>query len=79
MFGFGDKNKVHKVTIANTGETFEVTGKINLLQAALNAGVEWPHDCRVGSCGSCRVVLKEGKVKELADFAYTLDGDMLKE
>ena len=27
MFGFGDKNKVHKVTIANTGETFEVTGK----------------------------------------------------
>ena len=31
MFGFGDKNKVHKVTIANTGETFEVTGKINLL------------------------------------------------
>ena len=77
MFGFGDKNKVHKVTIANTGETFEVTGKINLLQAALNAGVEWPHDCRVGSCGSCRVILKEGKVKELADFAYTLDGDML--
>ena len=31
MFGFGDKNKVHKVTIANTGETFEVEGKINLL------------------------------------------------
>jgi ferredoxin len=33
----------------------------------------------VGSCGTCRAVLKEGKVKELADFAYTLDGDMLKE
>ena len=79
MFGFGDKNKVHKVTIANTGETFEVTGKINLLQAALNAGIEWPCECRVGSCGTCRVILKEGKVKELADFAYTLDGDMLKE
>ena len=30
MFGFGnDKNKVYKVTIANTGETFEVNGKIN--------------------------------------------------
>ena len=79
MFGFGDKNKVHKVTIANTGETFEVTGKINLLQAAHNAGIEWPCDCKVGSCGTCRAVLKEGKVKELADFAYTLDGDMLKE
>ena len=79
MFGFGDKNKVHKVTIANTGETFEVTGKINLLQAAKNAGIEWPCDWKVGSCGTCRAVLKEGKVKELADFAYTLDGDMLKE
>ena len=79
MFGFGDKNKVHKVTIANTGETFEVTGKINLLQAATNAGIEWPCDCKVGSCGTCRAVLKEGKVKELADFAYTLDGDMLKQ
>ena len=33
----------------------------------------------MGSCGTCRAVLKEGKVKELADFAYTLDGDMLKE
>ena len=78
MIGFGDKNKVHKVTIANTGETFEVTGKINLLQAAKNAGVDWPCDCKVGSCGTCRAVLVEGKVKELADFAYTLDGDMLK-
>ena len=79
MFGFGDKNKVHKVTIANTGETFEVTGKINLLQAAHNAGIDWPCDCKVGSCGTCRAVLKEGKDKELADFAYTLDGDMLKD
>ena len=71
------KNKVHKVTIANTGETFEVEGKINLLQAAVNAGIKWPCDCKVGSCGTCRAVLKEGKVKELTDFAYTLDGEML--
>ena len=79
MFGFGDKNKVHKVTISNTGQSFEVSGKINLLQAAHNAGIEWPCDCKVGSCGTCRAILKEGKVKELSDFAYTLDGDMLKE
>ena len=77
MFGFGDKNKTYKVTIANTGETFEVNGKINLLKAAENAGIEWPCDCKSGGCGTCRAVLKEGKVKELSDFAYTLDGDML--
>tara|TARA_B100001175_G_scaffold267707_1_gene238815 strand:- start:352 stop:687 length:336 start_codon:yes stop_codon:yes gene_type:complete len=77
MFGFGDKNKTYKVTIANTGETFEVTGKINLLKAAENAGIEWPCNCKSGGCGTCRAILKEGKVKELSDFAYTLDGDML--
>ncbi len=77
MFGFGDKNKTYKVTIASTGETFEVNGKINLLRAAENAGVEWPCDCKSGGCGTCRAILKEGKVKELSDFAYTLDGDML--
>ena len=43
MFGFGnDKNKVYKVTIANTGETFEVNGKINFLadsEAIITKGI----------------------------------------
>ena len=51
---------------------------LTLLQAAKNAGIDWPCDCKVGSCGSCRAKLISGKVKELTDFAYTLDGDMLK-
>lgn len=75
LFG---KKKDFTCTIANTGETFEVSGKINLLQAALNAGIKWPCDCKVGSCGTCRCILKEGKVKALNDFAYVLDADMLK-
>ena len=80
MFGLFDKKpKIFQVTIASTQQTFMVPGKINLLQAALNAGIKWPHDCRVGSCGSCRCHLKEGKVKELQDFSYVLDGDQLKE
>ena len=40
---------------------------------------EVPCDCKVGSCGTCRCILKEGKVKALNDFAYVLDGDMLKQ
>ena len=79
MFGLGGKDKDFTVTIKNTGQTFEVKGGINLLQAAQNAGIEWPCDCKVGSCGSCRAKLISGKVKELTDFAYTLDGDMLKQ
>ena len=76
LFG---KKKDHKCTIANTGETFDVPAKMNLLQAAHNAGIKWPSDCKVGSCGTCRCILKEGKVKPLLDFAYVLDGDMLKQ
>ena len=48
-------------------------------KAALAEGLDWPHDCRVGSCVSCRCRLKEGKIKELSDFAYVLDGDQLKD
>ncbi len=74
MFDFLKKKPgKFNVTIANTGQTFEVEGKINLLQAALNAGIKWPHDCRVGSCGTCRCILKEGKIKPLNDFSYVLD------
>lgn len=80
MFGFlKKKNQTFKATIASTGESFEVPGGINLLQAALNVGIKWPHDCRVGSCGSCRCYLKEGKIKPLNDFSYVLDGEQLKD
>ena len=65
--------------MSETCERIEVMGKINLLQAAKNAGRDWPCDCKVCSCGTCRAIRKEGKVKEISDFAYTLDGDMLKE
>ena len=76
--GFFNKKKDFKATIASTGQTFKVPGGINLLQAALNAGIKWPHDCRVGSCGTCRCIIKEGKIKPLNDFSYVLDGDQLK-
>jgi CDP-4-dehydro-6-deoxyglucose reductase len=57
------------------GESFVVRGGERLLDAALAAGLDWPHDCRVGSCGSCRCVLESGRIKALTDFAYTLDVD----
>lgn len=75
---FSKKSKDFKATIASTGQTFDVPGGINLLQAALNAGIKWPHDCRVGSCGTCRCTIKEGTIKPLNDFSYVLDGEQLK-
>lgn len=80
MFGFlKKKQQDFKAEVLPTGETVQIRAGDNLLKAALAAGLEWPHDCRVGSCGSCRCHLKQGKIKELSDFSYVLDGDQLRE
>jgi 3-phenylpropionate/trans-cinnamate dioxygenase ferredoxin reductase subunit len=34
-----------------------------LLDAALRNGIDWPHDCRAGHCGTCCVRLVSGEVK----------------
>jgi NAD(P)H-flavin reductase/ferredoxin len=64
--------RAHSVIVLPGGATFEVAPRQKLLDAALGAGLAWPHDCRVGSCGSCRCRLKEGRIKALTDFGYTL-------
>jgi len=56
-----------------SGLTLTVRHGEKLLTAALAAGLDWPHDCRVGSCGTCRCRLLKGKIKRLTDFSYTLD------
>ena len=78
MFGFLKKKQTDfRAEILPAGDVLEIKSGETLLKAALAAGLDWPHDCRVGCCGTCRCVLKDGKIKELADFSYTLDGDQL--
>lgn len=52
--------KICKVTVNN--EPFLANCGELLLDWALVNGVELPHDCRSGICGTCRVRLVEGKV-----------------
>tara|TARA_R110002049_G_scaffold182042_1_gene349728 strand:+ start:1792 stop:2874 length:1083 start_codon:yes stop_codon:yes gene_type:complete len=79
MFGlFGNKKQDHTATVNNGEATITVKAGENLLKAALEAGLAWPHDCRVGSCGTCQCVIKKGKIKALTDFSYVLDGEQLK-
>ena len=54
------KKKTCKVTVNN--ESFVAHVGDLLLDGAIMNGVELPHDCRTGICGSCRVRLVEGKV-----------------
>lgn len=80
MFSFFNKNKgPFSATIVPLGKTITFKGGTseNLLKVALENGVPWPYNCRVGSCGTCRCKLISGKIKPLADFSYVLSGDEL--
>lgn len=69
------KKHDRNATLQPNGKVLKVPAGEKLLNAALEAGIDWPHDCRVGSCGKCRCILKEGKIKPLADFSYTLNSE----
>lgn len=50
--------KVHRVTMH--GQAFPARSGQVLLDAALIAGVDYPHDCRAGRCGSCLTKVSRG-------------------
>ncbi|MBX2869995.1 MAG: 2Fe-2S iron-sulfur cluster binding domain-containing protein [Acidiferrobacterales bacterium] len=79
MFGLFGEKKPYNAQVNSTNVTLEVEAGDNLLNAALKSGLAWPHNCRVGSCGTCRCKLLEGKIKALNDFGYVLDADELDE
>jgi len=75
VFGFFSRKGPNSARISPSGTTIEVAPGDNLLKAALNQGLAWPHNCRVGSCGQCRCRLVSGKIKPLNDFSYVLSGE----
>jgi NAD(P)H-flavin reductase/ferredoxin len=52
--------KICKVLV--NGERFNANCGDLLLDAALMQGVDIPHDCRAGHCGTCRVKIIDGRV-----------------
>jgi p-cymene methyl-monooxygenase electron transfer component len=60
------------VEVAPFGARYEVPSGETMLEAALKNGVPFPHNCTVGTCGSCKCKLKAGRVSALTDFGYTL-------
>lgn len=60
----------HKIRIRETGETFEVGEDEHILDAALRQGIQHPHYCRNGACGSCKTTLVQGEV-EMSEYRVT--------
>lgn len=72
-------NPPKKVVIEGGSEKFEVPSGKTILESALNHGISYPHDCTVGTCGSCRTKLIDGKVEEITPFGYTLSKEELEQ
>ncbi|GAA0667573.1 phenol 2-monooxygenase domain-containing protein [Streptomyces thermocarboxydovorans] len=54
--------RTHRVTLENTGDTFEVCEGDRILAAARRAGIWLPFECGWGSCGTCKVTVVDGEV-----------------
>src|SRR5512139_3292877 len=52
-----------RVTLVPSGECIEAEPDEPILEAALRAGINLPHSCRAGRCGSCRARLVAGRVR----------------
>jgi len=77
MFSFLKKPVSNKVTLASETRTLLVAGGKTLLEAMLAEGLAMPHDCKVGSCGTCRFKLLDGKIRELSPSALVLERNEL--
>ncbi|MEY2942261.1 MAG: hypothetical protein RLY97_275 [Pseudomonadota bacterium] len=67
----------HRVRVAETDIAFDVGRNKTVLEAALESGISYPHDCTVGTCGTCRTRLLSGKVDAITPFGYTLSREEL--
>ncbi|HEX2255731.1 MAG TPA: 2Fe-2S iron-sulfur cluster-binding protein [Afifellaceae bacterium] len=52
-----------RITIAGTDIAFDCPADDTIMRAALRAGLGFPYQCNVGSCGTCRFELLEGEVE----------------
>ena len=52
-------------------EVFDIQKNDLLLKSALEQGIEYPHNCRVGVCGSCKTQLLKGRVSPMVDLALS--------
>jgi p-cymene methyl-monooxygenase electron transfer component len=65
------------VEIESTGQKFAVVSGETVLERALKEGLAYPHDCTVGTCGTCKTRLISGKVDAITPFSYTLSKEEL--
>jgi Na+-transporting NADH:ubiquinone oxidoreductase, subunit NqrF len=76
LFNFTSAGK--KISIQPANIAFETGKHQTVLESGLAQGLAMPHSCTVGTCGSCKCTLKEGKIREITNFAYVLSAEELR-
>lgn len=68
-----DNSRACRITVRNGDQTtsFQMGRNDLLLMGALENGINWPHSCRVGTCGRCKTRLHDGRISPLVDFALS--------
>jgi ferredoxin-NAD(P)+ reductase (naphthalene dioxygenase ferredoxin-specific) len=63
--------QIPKVLVAQTGRTIDAPAGLTILEAAFDAGVDYPFGCQSGNCGACKSRLLSGRVtmRGYSDFA----------
>lgn len=64
--------------IQSMGKSVTVKHRQTLLEAALEAGLDYPYSCGAGSCTTCKTKLIQGSYKDLSDMSLVLTEDDLK-
>jgi len=64
-----------KVTLTQSGRTFQIEPDEPVLTAALRQGIGLPYGCKNGACGSCRGMVTEGEVEHGPHAASALPND----
>lgn len=76
---FKKKDKpTYQAFIQSMGKTVTVKHRQTLLEAALEAGLDYPFSCGAGSCTTCKTKLIQGEYKDLSDMSLVLTEDDLK-
>jgi ferredoxin len=65
--------KSHKVNFLKSGITIDVAEDEYILEAAEDAGLRLPYDCRSGTCTTCMQKCLEGEMDQ--DMAFALDDE----
>jgi xylene monooxygenase electron transfer component len=77
LWFFGTKPTDSSARLLPSGKHLEVSRDKTLLSAALDEGLDWPHNCKFGSCGECKCRLVKGKIKPMVDFSEALTKEEL--